>query len=423
LAGTRKNAGLVAGVVLVGLLAAAPALAGTSVTRFAEPNGDGASPCAESDPCEIQNAVETVAQPGDTVVLLPGTYPLDNDELQIGNDVDVTGEAAFDAVTLTSTATVAVRLLFASSSASLANVTIDHDSSASQSAGLAVENGTAQRVYVDSTGDSACTTIGLLRDSICVNSDPDIGNGVATVSGSAATGVLRNVTAIALGTTSGNALFASATGAGDFQVTMDGRNVIAQGATIDQRGFDSNVNTASSHIDLDYSNFDTLDFTPVSGASGTGVDTFNNQSALPLLDSSYHQLPDSPTIDAGNEGATLLGSEDIDLEPRVQGEDPDIGADEFLPLPEDTDAPDTEITKQPKRKTTKRKAKLKFSSSEAGSTFECKLDKKPFKPCESPFKKKVKAGKKHKFLVRATDATGNTDPTPAKAKWKVLEKD
>jgi hypothetical protein len=258
-----------------------------------------------------------------------------------------------------------------------------------------------------------------------VNSDPNIGNGVATVSGSAATGVLRNVTAIALGTTSGNALFASATGAGDFLVTMDGRNVIAQGATVDQRGFDSNVNTASSHIDLDYSNFNTLDFLPPSGASGTGVDTLNNQSDLPLLDSNYHQLLGSPTIDAGNAAAPLLGPEDIDLEPRVQGEAPDIGADEFVPVPpaDDTDPPETEITKKPKRKSTKRKAKLKFESSEASSTFECKLDKKPFEPCESPFKKRVKAGKKHKFLVRAIDAAGNPDATPAKAKWKVLEKD
>jgi CSLREA domain-containing protein len=86
----------------------------------------------------------------------------------------------------------------------------------------------------------------------------------------------------------------------------------------------------------------------------------------------------------------------------------------------DTAAPDTTITKKPKKKSTKRKAKFKFSSSEDGSTFECKLDRKPFKPCDSPFKKKVKP-KKHKFKVRAIDAAGNVDPTPAKAKFKVLK--
>lgn len=86
----------------------------------------------------------------------------------------------------------------------------------------------------------------------------------------------------------------------------------------------------------------------------------------------------------------------------------------------DVTVPDTTITKKPKKKSTKRKAKFKFESSEDGSTFECKLDKKPFKSCESPFKKKVKP-KKHKFLVRAIDAAGNVDPTPAKAKFKVLK--
>jgi hypothetical protein len=88
----------------------------------------------------------------------------------------------------------------------------------------------------------------------------------------------------------------------------------------------------------------------------------------------------------------------------------------------DTVAPETTITKKPKKKSTKRKAKFKFESSEDGSTFECKLDKKPFKPCASPFKKKVKP-KKHKFKVRAIDAAGNVDPTPAKAKFKVLKRE
>jgi hypothetical protein len=88
----------------------------------------------------------------------------------------------------------------------------------------------------------------------------------------------------------------------------------------------------------------------------------------------------------------------------------------------DVDPPNTKLTKKPKKKvkTEKKKAKVvfKFKSTEADSTFECKLDKDRFKPCDSPFKAKVKVGK-HKFRVAATDAAGNTDPSPAKAKWKV----
>jgi hypothetical protein len=84
--------------------------------------------------------------------------------------------------------------------------------------------------------------------------------------------------------------------------------------------------------------------------------------------------------------------------------------------------PNTKITKRPSNKTKKSKAKFKFTSSEANSTFECKLDKQKFKPCNSPKKyKRLKRGK-HKFKVRATDAAANTDPTPAKDKFKVVKK-
>ena len=84
-------------------------------------------------------------------------------------------------------------------------------------------------------------------------------------------------------------------------------------------------------------------------------------------------------------------------------------------------APETTITKQPKKKSTKRKATFEFTSSEAGSTFECKLDKEGFKACASPFKAKVKTGK-HTFEVRAIDAQGLADATPASAGWKVKKK-
>jgi Bacterial Ig-like domain len=90
-----------------------------------------------------------------------------------------------------------------------------------------------------------------------------------------------------------------------------------------------------------------------------------------------------------------------------------------LPSPTDTDSPETTIDKGPKKKSHKRKAKFRFSSDEPGSSFECKLDRKPFKACDSPFKKKVKP-RKHKFRVRAIDQAGNVDATPAKKKFKVL---
>jgi Tol biopolymer transport system component len=85
----------------------------------------------------------------------------------------------------------------------------------------------------------------------------------------------------------------------------------------------------------------------------------------------------------------------------------------------DTTAPQTEITKRPPKRTTRTRAKFGFSSNEPGSTFECKFDKGRFAPCSSPRRYRRLAQRGHKFQVRATDPAGNTDPTSARAKFRV----
>ncbi len=88
----------------------------------------------------------------------------------------------------------------------------------------------------------------------------------------------------------------------------------------------------------------------------------------------------------------------------------------------DTTPPDTSITDGPKSKTKKKKATFEFSSTEAGSTFECRLDHNlGFSPCTSPQDVMVALGK-HTLEVRAKDAAGNVDPTPAEQSWKVKKK-
>ena len=81
--------------------------------------------------------------------------------------------------------------------------------------------------------------------------------------------------------------------------------------------------------------------------------------------------------------------------------------------------PNTIINKRPRKKTSGRKAKFKFSSDQPGSTFQCKLDKKPYKPCGSPFKTKTLKLGRHAFRVKAISAQGIADPTPALFKWQV----
>jgi hypothetical protein len=82
-------------------------------------------------------------------------------------------------------------------------------------------------------------------------------------------------------------------------------------------------------------------------------------------------------------------------------------------------APDTTVTKQPKKKSTKRKVTIVFSSV-AGATFTCTLDKKPAKPCTSPFKARVKPGK-HAVVITATSPIGVVEAVPATVKFKVVK--
>jgi hypothetical protein len=79
--------------------------------------------------------------------------------------------------------------------------------------------------------------------------------------------------------------------------------------------------------------------------------------------------------------------------------------------------PDTQITKKPKNKVKKKRVTYAFTSSVAGATFQCSENGKPFHSCASPHTFKAKKGR-NEFEVRAVDAVGNVDQTPAEDKFK-----
>jgi Big-like domain-containing protein len=84
----------------------------------------------------------------------------------------------------------------------------------------------------------------------------------------------------------------------------------------------------------------------------------------------------------------------------------------------DRKAPNTKLTAGPKVKTRLRGALFRFRSTEARSTFQCKLDKTSWQRCKSPKRyRRVKVGR-HTFQVRAMDRAGNVDPTPARKRWR-----
>ena len=67
----------------------------------------------------------------------------------------------------------------------------------------------------------------------------------------------------------------------------------------------------------------------------------------------------------------------------------------------------------------RRKATFKFHSSEPVSTFECSLDQRAFTACTARKVYRQLTVGKHTFRVRALDAAGNSDPTPAKRKFEM----
>jgi hypothetical protein len=82
----------------------------------------------------------------------------------------------------------------------------------------------------------------------------------------------------------------------------------------------------------------------------------------------------------------------------------------------DSTPPDTTIA-NPGNLTGKDVVEFSFSSSEAGSTFQCSFRTAAFVPCTSPYPVDVPGSGSHTFKVRAIDGAGNVDPTPATHSW------
>src|SRR5581483_8320188 len=79
----------------------------------------------------------------------------------------------------------------------------------------------------------------------------------------------------------------------------------------------------------------------------------------------------------------------------------------------DPAAPDTAIEGGPSGLIASPDARFEFSSPQAAATFACRLDFAPFAPCASPQVLTGLADGSHTFQVRARDAAGQADPTPA----------
>ena len=401
---------LVAGALVAQAGLASPAQAAT--VRYAVPGGSAANNCTSpATACSIDKAVNQAAA-GDEVILASGTYnmgPTSLSNSQFG--VYVHGVAGQPRPVIATSADFGLALFGAASR--VADLTID------QSGGLYGLNVFAsgvlvQRVEVRTSAVIACTAgiSGVARDLLCVTSavngvalDNSWGSGTFTLT-------LRNVTAIGSGPGS-YGIRADASG-DETNLDISARNVIAWGLAADIRSTEVG-NNSESDVLLTNSNYDTIEEGGGGNVSNVGS-VSSNQTAQPVLVApSYQQVNTSPTIDKGGSDG-LLGTIDLDGNPRKIGSAVDIGADEFDPTP-----PNVAFDHTPKRKTHKHKSFFTFHANES-ATFTCIVDKRPARPCGSPFKAKFKKRGKHTVTVVATDILGNVDPTPASHTWKIKKK-
>lgn len=126
--------------------------------------------------------------------------------------------------------------------------------------------------------------------------------------------------------------------------------------------------------------------------------------------------------------------DEVSEEPRVANFDFNVTA-QLAPLPQPSPAgggspsspllpppvtPETAITRSVFSQQT-RLARFRFSSTVAGSTFQCRLDKGDFKPCSSPkVYRHLKPGR-HSFRVRAVAPSGLIDTSAAAGRFVIAE--
>jgi large repetitive protein len=85
----------------------------------------------------------------------------------------------------------------------------------------------------------------------------------------------------------------------------------------------------------------------------------------------------------------------------------------------DLTPPETTIVSGPPSPTNSTEAMFDFSSNESPVTYECSLNGAAFAPCSDPVTLTNLTEREHTLRVRAVDAAGNVDPTPASYTWTV----
>ena len=328
-----------AAIVAAVLCAAAVAVpAASAAVRHAAPGAGGPEPCAAAAPCDFADAVSGAAT-GDEVVVAAGNHVVSSFVGLAADSVLVHGPAAAPRPRVSGTGSM---LLLVSGS----GVTVrDLRFEAADAPGEYVVNEQAkgnlyERVEVVATGTTGAGMLlrdgSTVRDSVVWAEGP---NATAVVTASTAlvpvTGArLESVTAIG-GSAAGRGVAVHSCFGDKQRITLV--NVIARAGGEDvfaseQCDLAPDPDPPAIDVHVGSSNAGEL----VAAVGAEIHDLGGNQTAAPVFANAaggdFHQLVGSPTIDAGT-GPIAAGALDLDLQPRLLGSAPDIGADEFALAP------------------------------------------------------------------------------------------
>jgi hypothetical protein len=426
------------GLMAAAVLSLSLAPAAMAATRYAAPGGTGKDPCANPvRPCTVYRAAEdgapgTTIEAGDVVELAPGTYYAKEEgdfgyipPVHLPEGVTLRGEPGKPRpVIVMPTDSFADSAFYVPEGAEVANVEIRNLMETASA--ISISRGAIDGVIARSTITSEATcefSRGTVRDSACIaaGGGPAIGTNVCC--GGTFEGVIRNSTLVATGPGSNGMEFIFAAYNRRSRMNLDVAGSLIAGVEKDvvAKGLLFNKGRGAK-VDLGLRNSRYATVETEGRASITPPGTNGNIRALPFLArDNLHQLPDSPTVDRGAVDRAGGGS-DLDGQPRAMGAGPDIGADELDPLaaPWVNTAPDTSLASHvlPLSAGSGVPTIFSFGSSDAGSRFECRFDRSPYRGCISPFRRKVGGGR-HVLRVRAIDPQGLADPTPAIFRWRV----
>jgi hypothetical protein len=166
-------------------------------------------------------------------------------------------------------------------------------------------------------------------------------------------------------------------------------------------------------------------------SEGAAADAFascpsSGKTYGPLADGNYTfkvraiDLAGNPQADSAQFGWKVDNSLVDPTPPGMPAAAPPTLAAPPLPLPAPARVtPNTLLTGKPATRTRDRTPTFRFRATEAGSTFQCKLDGAPFKPCRSPLTTSRLRPGPHMLRVRAVLA-GRQDPSPAALPFTVL---